>query len=85
MGPKRKAVETYLGAQLGGGEGSGGGGGGGEVVLDVDGGGGEVVLDVDGGGGGGITVWQLAPPYPALHAVHVHDPVVPPTVPPLMQ
>ena len=28
---------------------------------------------------------QLAPPYPALHDVHVHVPVVPPTVPPLMQ
>ena len=30
------------------------------------------------------ATWQLAPPYPALHPVHVHDPVVPPTVPPLM-
>ena len=34
---------------------------------------------------GGITVWQLEPSYPASHPVHVHDPVVPPTVPPLMQ
>ena len=31
------------------------------------------------------AVWQLVPPYPKLHDVHVHDPVVPPTVPPLMQ
>ena len=34
---------------------------------------------------GVITVWQLAPPYPASHPAHVHDPVVPPMVLPLMQ
>ena len=31
-----------------------------------------------------ISFWQPEPSYPTLH-VHVHDPVVPPTVPPLMQ
>ena len=45
------------------------------------------------GGGGGrvmfangvITVWQLAPSYPASHDVHVHDPTAAPTAPPSMQ
>ena len=31
------------------------------------------------------AVSQLVPLYPASHPVHVHDPVVPPMVPPLMQ
>ena len=31
------------------------------------------------------AVWQLAPEYPVLQAVHLHDPVVPPIVPPCMQ
>jgi hypothetical protein len=31
------------------------------------------------------AIWQLVPEYPALHPVHVQLPVVPPTVPPLMQ
>ena len=53
------------------------------VVFGGGGGGGEVVF-VD-GGGGGITIWQLEPSYPASHPVQVHDPVVPSTVPPLMQ
>ena len=30
-------------------------------------------------------MWQLAPPYPATHFVHVHDPAIPPTTPPLTQ
>ena len=60
-------------------------GGGGEVVFanGGGGGGGEVVF-VD-GGGGGITDWQLTPSYPVSHDVQVHDPKVPPMVPPLMQ
>ena len=33
----------------------------------------------------GEAVWQLVPLYPTLHEVHVHEPVVLPTVPPLMQ
>ena len=33
----------------------------------------------------GLAVWQPVPSYPSSHDVHVHDPVVPPTVPPLMQ
>ena len=33
----------------------------------------------------GLAVWQLVPSYPSSHDVHVHDPVVPPTLPPLMQ
>jgi hypothetical protein len=32
-----------------------------------------------------LSVWQFVPSYPALHDVHVHEPVVPPMVPPLMQ
>ena len=35
--------------------------------------------------GGAAAVWQLVPLYPALHEVQVHTPLVPPTVPPLMQ
>merc|ERR1712196_113160 len=32
-----------------------------------------------------VAVSQLAPEYPALQLLHVHDPVVPPMVPPLTQ
>jgi hypothetical protein len=32
-----------------------------------------------------LAVAQLSPSYPALHELHVHDGVMPPTVPPLMQ
>ena len=31
------------------------------------------------------AVSQLGRPHPALHDVYVHDPVIPPTEPPLMQ
>ena len=32
----------------------------------------------------GLAVWQFVPSYPALQA-HVHEPLTPPAVPPLMQ
>ena len=60
----------------------GGDGGGGTAVAF---GGGGTAMAFGGGGGGALAVWQLSPSYPVSHDVHVHDPVVPPTVPPLIQ